>query len=252
MKFIIERKQFVNEGLFSWAGGLMKKGKIKKALKRYKNEYPEAKRKKLLKEFEIEVVKKNNPDANVSELQEELELLKDEEQTIKDELDLSIEQVIKKDPDMKLKAKKLQLAAKKDMAKTLRDMLSKLSKEDKYKEFNDVIKDRIKAVEDQNKKLDQGLASLKEEEKKQEEENKEGENKQEEENKEEGFQKVEDKSEINFDDLKGKQIQYKTNDGKTVKGEFIEKVGDDKVKIKGLDSGNEFEKSIDDVIGLPK
>ena len=250
MRFILEREEYLTEGLFNWASKLLKKGKIKKALNTYTNDYPEAKKQTMLKQFEIQIAKKSsenseNPDdSNVELLQQELESLKEEEQLIKDQLDTVIEEVIKKKPEMKLTAKKLQLEAKKKVGVLVRDMLQSLAKGGKYKEFNDVIKDRIKAVTDQQQKIESGLSQLDEAQKKKQKGEEESESSSKDfkdlsdDEKKESLSKLENDTEIQYN---------REEEGKTGSGKFQGINGDD-VKIKTDKS--EFTKKVKDIISI--
>jgi len=242
MKYIIDREEFITEGLFSWAKGLLRKGKIKKALKRYNEELPEVKRKIILKEFEIRLAKKNKSD-NQSELQKELDLLKEDESDIKEILDISVEEVVKKDPSLKLPIRKLKLEAKKKMSENLKSMYDELSKSGKYKEFDNVIKKRMQQVSQQGEKIKQGLGELNNQIKKTNS-NKEKKS----DSDKETFTKVKDKAfEEKPDVFKGLKVNYSRDNGKIATGTIVE-ISNGEVKINGGES--EFGKSYDKIKGV--
>jgi len=168
--FILEKNNNIsddkelNEGvfgkMFSWAGNLIKQGKIKNALKKQTDELIPKMKERLAKEFEIELTKKTN--GNTTTLDEELSTLQEEEQNIKDELTNAIQEVIKKKPDLKLKLKKLEIQEKKSMLAKKKEMLAEFSKDEKYGDIADVIKDRIKTTQENDNKLEQELKGISE------------------------------------------------------------------------------------------
>lgn len=164
MKYIYNQEQLksINESWFGniakWAGGLIKSGKIKKALKQYTQELPVKMKERILMEFEIQVNKKAGQDTG--SLEEELKTYQEEEQLIKDELNQSIAEMVKKDPDLKMKAQRLQLETRKALLPQVRQMLEEIAKNDKYEHFKDNIKDRIKMVSQQDQKIGKELNSI--------------------------------------------------------------------------------------------
>lgn len=147
--------QQLNEGLFGkllgWAGDLIKQGKIKAALQKYKDEYPIKFKEGLEKQFAIEIAKNNKKDTKL--LEQELANIEEEKKIIKDELDTAIAEVLRKKPDLKLKLQKFKLQAEKENLQTLNNVLKELSKNQdyiklqKYKEVQDLIKERDAELE---------------------------------------------------------------------------------------------------------
>jgi hypothetical protein len=239
MRYIIDREDFITEGLFSWAKGLLRKGKIKKALKRYNEELPEVKRKIILKEFELQLAKKNEYD-NQSELQEELKLLKEDETDVQETLDIAVEEVVKKDPSLKLPIRKLKLEAKKKMSENLKSMYEELAKSGKYKEFDSVIKKRMQQVSDQGKKIYQGLEDLDKQMKKSDSEKKID---------KEIFTKVDPKAfEENPDIFKDLKVQYIQDSGEVTVGTIVTVDVNGKINIDGGKS--KFDKPFDKIKGV--
>lgn len=168
--------QSLNEGLFGklfdWAGGILKLGKVKKALETYEKELigniqvdmtdeNEDKMgifaKILKKEFEIEIAKKNKQ--NTEEFKKQLNLLKEEEKNIKEFLDNEISQAIKKKPNIKYKATKLKLEMNKKGMEAKRKILEKFQKDEKYKGISS-ISAKLKDIKNIENKMNSELAKI--------------------------------------------------------------------------------------------
>lgn len=130
-QFVIDRNSAkLNEGIFDWAGKLIKGAlgtkKVKKAIQKYETELPQTKVKRILKEFEIQLAKKSNTDT--TQLDQQLSNLKKEENIIEKELDLAIQEVTKKNPSMSIKAERLKLESEKKMLNKLNEILDQYTK----------------------------------------------------------------------------------------------------------------------------
>lgn len=148
----------INEGLFSWASGLIKQGKIKTELDKYYKELPLKMKERLGVEFKIELTKKAG--GNTDSMEKELEILKQEEENLKDGLTTAIDEVVAKRPDLKTKLKKLEIEAKKTNLPKIRTMLQEFQKNPDFKAVSDIVLTKLNALKTQEKEFNTEMANI--------------------------------------------------------------------------------------------
>jgi hypothetical protein len=195
----------INEGLFSWAAGLFRRGNIKNALRKYKEELPNAMKERLTKEFDAELAQKAGQDT--TNIKEQIDILKQKETAIKNELNSAITEVLGKSPELKNGLAKLRATAEKELLEQLKNTLEEFRVDDKYKESEAIVK-KLDLINKQESQLTAKIEALKDVVVPDENAPAEGDN---------------ESISIKIDDV----IDYKTKDGKDVKIKITNEIPDE-------------------------